>query len=164
MFQCINYAVAWVAEECWAGTQLVQQQQYIVHSNMNIYKQCSSSSYKYQYLVLCTYNTYKTDHKLSNIPDISRNKNSESQTTSYNPIFRTSSKNGKLIIQRKSSENILCNLLVKFYPSPEINSVGISKETRDIIILRKNKPQISSKMKTTTQMSHNMKSEILTRY
>ena len=82
-----------------------------------------------------------TDHKLSNISDIS-NKNSESQSTLQSNISDLLKKMENSSSKGKISENILCNLLVKLYPSAEINSVGTSKETGDIIMLRKNKPQI----------------------
>ena len=82
-----------------------------------------------------------TDNKLSNISEIS-NKNSASQTTLQSNISDLLKKMENSSSKGKISENILCNILVKLYPSAEINSVGSSKETGDIIMLRKAKPQI----------------------
>jgi hypothetical protein len=50
--------------------------------------------------------------------------------------FENSSKKGKI------SENILFNVLSETYPLAEINSVGTTKETGDLIFMRKNKPKI----------------------
>ena len=50
--------------------------------------------------------------------------------------FENSSKKGKL------SENTLYNSLCDLYPQAEINSVGSTKETGDIMLIRNNKPKI----------------------
>ena len=50
--------------------------------------------------------------------------------------FENSSKKGKM------SENLLSNILADVYPLAEIEDVGKTKETGDIMILRKNKPKI----------------------
>jgi hypothetical protein len=45
-------------------------------------------------------------------------------------------------IKGKISENILFNTLVSLYPCAQIDSVGTTKETGDIIITRKDRPRI----------------------
>jgi len=50
--------------------------------------------------------------------------------------FENSSKKGKL------SENLLFNTLSNIYPCAEINDVGKTKETGDIMMYRKNKPTV----------------------
>ena len=50
--------------------------------------------------------------------------------------FENSSKKGKM------SENLLSNVLAEVYPLAEIEDVGKTKETGDIMMLRKNKPKI----------------------
>lgn len=81
------------------------------------------------------------DNKLSSISEIS-NKNSESQNSLQNNISELLKKMENSSSKGKISENIFCNILVKLYPSAEINSVGTTKETGDVIMIRKNKPQI----------------------
>ena len=45
-------------------------------------------------------------------------------------------------IQRKLSENILVNILHSLYPASQIDHVGQTKETGDVILSRKDKPKI----------------------
>lgn len=40
------------------------------------------------------------------------------------------------------SENLVLNTLKTMYPNAEINSVGQTKETCDIMLVRNNKPKI----------------------
>jgi hypothetical protein len=59
--------------------------------------------------------------------------------------FENSSKKGKM------SENLLSNVLAEVYPLAEIEDVGKTKETGDIIMLRKNKPKILVENKDWTR-------------
>ena len=59
--------------------------------------------------------------------------------------FENSSKKGKM------SENLLSNVLAEVYPLAEIEDVGKTKETGDIIMLRKNKPKILIENKDWTR-------------
>ena len=59
--------------------------------------------------------------------------------------FENSSKKGKL------SENLLFNTLSNIYPCGEISDVGKTKETGDIMLLRKNKPTILIENKDWTR-------------
>ena len=60
--------------------------------------------------------------------------------------FENSSKKGKM------SENLLSNILAEVYPLAEIEDVGKTKETGDIIMLRKNKPKILVENKDWTRV------------
>ncbi len=59
--------------------------------------------------------------------------------------FENSSKKGKM------SENLLSNVLAEVYPLAEIQDVGKTKETGDIMMLRKNKPTILVENKDWTR-------------
>lgn len=59
--------------------------------------------------------------------------------------FENSSKKGKM------SENLLNNVLAEVYPLAEIEDVGKTKETGDIIMLRKNRPKILIENKDWTR-------------
>ena len=59
--------------------------------------------------------------------------------------FENSSKKGKI------SENLLSNVLSEVYPLAEIEDVGKTKETGDIVFLRKNKPKILIENKDWTR-------------
>ena len=59
--------------------------------------------------------------------------------------FENSSKKGKM------SENLLSNILAEVYPLAEIEDVGKTKETGDIMMLRKNKPKILVENKDWTR-------------
>ena len=59
--------------------------------------------------------------------------------------FENSSKKGKM------SENLLSNVLAEVYPLAEIEDVGKTKETGDIMMLRKNKPKILVENKDWTR-------------
>jgi len=59
--------------------------------------------------------------------------------------FENSSKKGKI------SENLLSNVLAQVYPLAEIEDVGKTKETGDIMMLRKNKPKILVENKDWTR-------------
>jgi hypothetical protein len=59
--------------------------------------------------------------------------------------FENSSKKGKM------SENLLNNVLAEVYPLAEIEDVGKTKETGDIMMLRKNKPKILVENKDWTR-------------
>jgi hypothetical protein len=83
----------------------------------------------------------RLDDKMDKIREISTN--NKNDTTSLNVSvnellrkFENSSLKGKL------SENLILNVLEKLYPNAEIESVGKTKETGDIIMVRNNKPKI----------------------
>jgi hypothetical protein len=81
------------------------------------------------------------DNKLLNINEISKSNKEilSSQNDKLNNLltrFENSSNKGKL------SENLVLNSLKDMYPSAEIYSVGQTKETCDIMLLRNNKPNV----------------------
>jgi hypothetical protein len=81
------------------------------------------------------------DNKLLNINEISKSNKEilSSQNEKLNNLlnkFENSSNKGKM------SENLVLNTLKTMYPNAEINSVGQTKETCDIMLVRNNKPKI----------------------
>jgi tRNA A37 N6-isopentenylltransferase MiaA len=81
------------------------------------------------------------DNKLVNINEISKSNkeilsSQNDKLTNLLTRFENSSNKGKL------SENLVLNILKDIFPSAEINSVGQTKETGDILLLRTNKPKI----------------------
>jgi hypothetical protein len=81
------------------------------------------------------------DNKLLNINEISKSNKEilSSQNDKLNNLlnrFENSSNKGKM------SENLVLNTLKDLYPSAEIYSVGQTKETCDIMLVRNNKPKI----------------------
>lgn len=83
----------------------------------------------------------KLENKIHDIQEISSN-NNQNTISLHNSVgdllkkFENSSCKGKL------SENLLANIVETLYPSAVIESVGQTKETGDIIIIRNNKPKI----------------------
>lgn len=82
-----------------------------------------------------------TEQKISEIKDISTSNNgtqSQLQSTISDLLkkMENSSSKGKI------SENLLYNVVTPLYPTAEINSVGTTKETGDIMMYRKDKPTI----------------------
>jgi hypothetical protein len=83
----------------------------------------------------------RLDTKLTELKDISTTNNSSQNQlqTNIHELLRkmdNSSSKGKI------SENILYNILIPLFPTAQIESVGTVKETGDILMVRKNKPQI----------------------
>jgi len=83
----------------------------------------------------------RLENKMENIRDISSSNNSVTSTLngSVNMLlkkFDNSSAKGKL------SENLILNIIENLYPSAEVESVGQTKETGDILMMRNNKPKI----------------------
>ena len=83
----------------------------------------------------------RLDTRLSEIKDISTSNNStqnvlQSNITDLLKKMENSSSKGKI------SENILYNILLSLYPSAQIDWVGTTKETGDIMLIRKDKPTI----------------------
>lgn len=81
------------------------------------------------------------DNKLVNINEISKSNKEilSSQNDKLNNLlnrFENSSAKGKM------SENLVLNTLKDMYPNAEIYSVGQTKETCDIMLVRNNKPKI----------------------
>ena len=81
------------------------------------------------------------DNKFLNINEISRSNKEilSSQNDKLNNLlnrFENSSAKGKM------SENLVLNTLKDMYPNAEIYSVGQTKETCDIMLVRNNKPKI----------------------
>lgn len=81
------------------------------------------------------------DNKLLNVNEISKTNKEilSSQNDKLNNLlnrFENSSAKGKM------SENLVLNTLKDMYPNAEIYSVGQTKETCDIMLVRNNKPKI----------------------
>ena len=90
---------------------------------------------------MITSTEHRIDGKLTELKDISVTNNStqDSLCTNVNELLKkmeNSSAKGKL------SENILFNVLHSIYPTAQIENVGNIKETGDIIMKRKDKPNI----------------------
>lgn len=90
---------------------------------------------------IITSTEHRLDSKLTELKDISSINNS-SQTqlqANLSDLLRkmeNSSSKGKI------SENLLLNILQPLYPTAQIDSVGTTKETGDVMLLRKDKPTI----------------------
>jgi hypothetical protein len=83
----------------------------------------------------------RLENKMDNIREISTNNNqtTTSLNTSVNDLlkkFDNSSSKGKM------SENLIQNIIENLYPTAQIESVGQTKETGDIMITRPNKPTV----------------------
>ena len=83
----------------------------------------------------------RIENRLTEIKDISKSNNSSQNVLQTNigeliKKMENSSSKGKI------SENILYNVLLSLYPTAQIDQVGTTKETGDIILVRKNKPTI----------------------
>jgi len=81
------------------------------------------------------------DNKLLNINEISKSNkeilsSQNDKLTNLLSRFENSSNKGKM------SENLVLNTLKDLYPNAEIYSVGQTKETCDIMLVRNNKPKI----------------------
>jgi len=90
------------------------------------------------------------EHKMSGIRDTTLTSNNilSNQNNTLQEFlkrFENSSKKGKM------SENALYNTLSELYPTAEINSVGQTKETGDIMLIRNNKPKILIENKEWTR-------------
>ena len=83
----------------------------------------------------------RIDSRLSEIKNISTI-NSSSQASLCNNINDLLKKMENSSSKGKISENILFNVLHTLYPTAQIDSVGTTKETGDIILRRKNKHPI----------------------
>jgi len=83
----------------------------------------------------------RLESKLTELRDISKSNNSSQQDLQSNindllMKMNNSSSKGKI------SENLLYNVIMALYPSADIQSVGTTKETGDIMLSRKGKPTI----------------------
>jgi hypothetical protein len=83
----------------------------------------------------------RLESRLSELKDISKSNNSSQgvlQTTITELLkkMENSSSKGKI------SENLLFNVLLSLYPTAQVDSVGTTKETGDIMLTRKDKPII----------------------
>lgn len=83
----------------------------------------------------------RIDTRLTEIKDIST-VNNNSQTSLCSNINDLLKKMENSSSKGKISENILFNVLHSLYPIAQIESVGTTKETGDIILKRKDKPAI----------------------
>jgi hypothetical protein len=83
----------------------------------------------------------RLENRLSELKDISKT-NISSQTLLQSNVAELLKKMENSSSKGKISENILFNILQSIYPTAEINSVGTSKETGDIMLIRKDKPTI----------------------
>jgi hypothetical protein len=79
--------------------------------------------------------------RLSEIKDISKT-NSLDQTQLQKNIGELLKKMENSSFKGNISENILFNVLHSLYPTAQIDSVGTTKETGDIMLIRKDKPTI----------------------
>ena len=82
-----------------------------------------------------------TEQKFSEIKDISTINNG-SQCQLQSTIGDLLKKMENSSSKGKISENLLYNIVTPLYPTAEINSVGTTKETGDIMMYRKDKPTI----------------------
>jgi len=83
----------------------------------------------------------RLESKLTELRDISKSNNSSQQDLQSNindllMKMNNSSSKGKI------SENLLYNVIMALYPSADIQSVGTTKETGDIMLSRRGKPTI----------------------
>ena len=90
---------------------------------------------------IITSTEHRLDTKLTEIKDISTTNNGANNQLQTNIAdllkkMENSSSKGKI------SENLLCNILLGLYPTAQIDSVGTTKETGDIMLIRKDKPTI----------------------
>lgn len=83
----------------------------------------------------------RLDTKLSELKDISKTNNT-TQTVLQNNVGELLRKMENSSSKGKISENILYNILLTIYPTAQIDSVGTTKETGDIMMFRKDKPTI----------------------
>jgi len=90
---------------------------------------------------LVTSSENRIESKLTEIRDISKSNNS-SQSLLQNNISELLKKMENSSSKGKISENILFNILLALYPTAQIESVGTTKETGDIMLMRKDKPTI----------------------
>jgi len=90
---------------------------------------------------LVTSSENRLESKLTEIRDISKSNNS-SQSFLQNNINDLLKKMENSSSKGKISENILFNILLSIYPTAQIESVGTTKETGDIMLIRKDKPTI----------------------
>ncbi len=90
---------------------------------------------------LITSTEQRIDTRLTEIKDISST-NSSSQVSLCNNISDLLKKMENSSSKGKISENLLFNVLHSLYPTAQIESVGTTKETGDIILKRKDKPII----------------------
>jgi len=90
---------------------------------------------------LITSSENRLDSRLSEIRDLSK-MNTSSQNVLQNNVTDLLKKMENSSSKGKISENILYNILLSLYPTAQIESVGTTKETGDIILIRKDKPTI----------------------
>jgi len=90
---------------------------------------------------IITSTEHRLDTKLTEIKDISSTNNT-SQTQLQVNISDLLRKMENSSSKGKISENLLCNILQPLYPTGQIDSVGTTKETGDIMLIRKDKPTI----------------------
>lgn len=83
----------------------------------------------------------RLESRLSELKDISRSNNS-TQSVLQNNITDLLKKMENSSSKGKLSENMLFNILLSLYPTAQIDFVGTTKETGDIILTRKDKPTI----------------------
>ena len=83
----------------------------------------------------------RIENRLTEIKDISKSNNS-SQNVLQNNVGELLKKMENSSSKGKISENILYNVLLSLYPTAQIDQVGTTKETGDIMLIRKDKPSI----------------------
>jgi len=90
---------------------------------------------------LITSSENRIESRLSEIKDITKSNNS-SQIVLQNNINDLLKKMENSSSKGKISENLLFNVLLSLYPTAQIDFVGTTKETGDIMLIRKDKPTI----------------------
>jgi hypothetical protein len=90
---------------------------------------------------LITSSENRLDSRLSELKDISKSNNT-TQNVLQNNITDLLKKMENSSSKGKISENLLFNILLSLYPTAQIDFVGTTKETGDIILTRKDKPTI----------------------
>jgi hypothetical protein len=83
----------------------------------------------------------RLDAKLSELKDISKTNNT-TQSVLQNNVGELLRKMENSSSKGKISENLLYNILLNIYPTAQIDLVGTSKETGDVMMFRKDKPTI----------------------
>lgn len=83
----------------------------------------------------------RLDKKLSDIQEKTHSQNNQSETLNHS-VTEVLKKLENSSVKGKMAENIIVNILHSIYPTGQIDHVGQTKETGDIILSRKEKPKI----------------------
>ena len=83
----------------------------------------------------------RMDKRISDLQEKTNTQNNQTETLNYS-VNEVLKKLENSSVKGKMSENILVNILHALYPTGQIDHVGQTKETGDIILSRKDKPKI----------------------